>query len=242
MHSNTVIIIPARISSTRLNSKPLKLIGEKTMIEHVISQVKKTSLENILVATDSEIIAEISLKSGVNAVITDEKCQTGTDRVYDAICKIDSSKNFDYIVNVQGDMPFINPVTILNLIECLWKTNSDIVTPVVKVGKDGINSESNVKVISTIDNKALYFSRSQIPYKADEFLYHVGIYGFKKESLKKFVHLPVGNLEKIENLEQLRALENGMSIELSHAQTIPISIDTNEDLEKAIKYYNNFLK
>lgn len=239
MHNKTIIIIPSRIGSSRLNNKPLAMIGEHTMIEHVIRKVKETSFENILVATDDQKIVDIVKKTRADAILTDEKCVTGTDRVYDALSRHPKGEEFEYIVNVQGDMPFINPKTIINLLECLWKTEADIVTPVVKVHKSKMESDSNVKVISTKDNRALYFSRSQIPYKAQEFLYHVGIYGFKKESLKKFVHLPVGELESVENLEQLRALENGMSIELSHADTIPISVDTPDDLKHAIDHYNS---
>jgi len=239
MQKKTLVIIPSRIGSTRLAKKALVNIGDKTMVEHVALQVIASKLENIYVATDDNEIASTLKAHGINSIMTDPNCPSGTDRVYEAWQNLPNKDDFEYLINVQGDMPFVEPSIISTVAEVLWKSNCDIVTPVAKVGIEEARPESNVKVVSTLDNKALYFSRSLIPNGALEFLYHVGVYGYKASSLEKFVKLPMSFLEKSERLEQLRAIENGMSIEICEVDTIPISIDTDEDLQKALKYYHD---
>lgn len=239
MQKKTLVIIPARIGSTRLEKKALAKIGEKTMVEHVALQVQSTNLENIFVATDSKEIADVLKSHNINSIMTDSNCQSGTDRVYAAWQNLPNKDEFEYIINVQGDMPFIEPSIIYEVAKKLWVSKSDIVTPVVKVDIEEARPESNVKVVSTLNNQALYFSRSLIPNGAPEFLYHVGVYGYKASSLAKFVSLPASFLEKSERLEQLRALENGMKIEICYVESIPISIDTPADLEKALIYYDS---
>jgi 3-deoxy-manno-octulosonate cytidylyltransferase (CMP-KDO synthetase) len=233
----TLVIIPSRIGSTRLSQKPLVDIGGKTMIERVCDMVTKSGLSNIFVATDSHKIADSLDKIGIKSIMTDEGCNSGTDRTFAAWQNLGNKENYKYIINVQGDMPFVSPNIIREVAEKLWQTQADIITPVVKTDKATAEGESNVKVVSDIHNKALYFSRSMIPHSSENYLYHVGIYGFRAESLTKFVKLPISFLEKTERLEQLRALENGMTIEICYADTIPISIDTQEDLNKALEYY-----
>ncbi|MCC8371879.1 MAG: 3-deoxy-manno-octulosonate cytidylyltransferase [Rickettsia endosymbiont of Pseudomimeciton antennatum] len=240
MHSDVAIIIPSRLDSVRLPQKPLQLIGKLSIIEHVIKQVHLTKLKNVYVATDSEIIAKKVTDCDGQLIMTSQECQTGTDRVYEAFQAIAGNHNINYILNVQGDMPFIEPESIIKVIETLKSTDHDIMTPVVKVGVDGVNGDSNVKVIVDHNDKALYFSRSLIPHGAKEFLYHVGMYGFRKEALTKFINLPVSALELSEKLEQLRALQNNMSIGVCYVNNIPISVDTVEDLNKAIKFYQQF--
>jgi len=238
MKNKTLVIIPSRIGSTRLAKKPLLKIGNQTMIERVSIQTIASGLANIYVATDDIDIFNQLSECRINSIMTPSDCQSGTDRVYTAWQKLSNKNQFDYIINVQGDMPFVDPSIIQKVAEALWESKCDIVTPVVKVNTDDAISESNVKVVATLNNKALYFSRSLIPNGATEFLYHVGIYGYKAQSLEKFVNLPMTFLEKVERLEQLRALENGMSIEICYVDTMPISIDTPADLEKAQNYYN----
>ena len=235
----TLVIIPSRIGSTRLARKALVKIGEQTMVEHVSKRVIDSGLENIFVATDSLEIAEVLKNAGVETILTDSSCQTGTDRVYAAWKSLKNHNEFDYIINVQGDMPFVEPSIISEVARSLWESDCDIVTPVVKVGKMEAEGESNVMVVATKFNKALYFSRSMIPNSSEEYLYHVGVYGYKAAALEKFVNLEMSFLEKTERLEQLRALENDMSIGICYVDTIPISVDTIEDLEKAVNYYNN---
>lgn len=233
MYSDVVVIIPARISSTRLKNKPLQMIGNKTMIEHVVSKVSKISIAQVFVATDSEEIFSLVTSKGFAAIITDKNCLTGTDRVYEAFKKLPHSTAIKYVINVQGDMPFIDEAIILKIIEGLKTGPFDIMTSVVKVGKDIATASSNVKVVIDKNNKALYFSRSLVPSGASEFFYHVGIYGFKAPCLEQFVLLEQSENEKSENLEQLRALDNGMTIGVCYSHEIPISVDTKEDLVKA---------
>ncbi|WP_341763718.1 3-deoxy-manno-octulosonate cytidylyltransferase [Candidatus Tisiphia endosymbiont of Beris chalybata] len=237
MHSDVAIIIPSRLNSTRLTQKPLQLIGNITMIEHVLSQVQSTGLKNIFVATDSNEIAEKVTGHGGQFIFTPTGCTSGTDRVYEAFQLIPDNHNINYILNVQGDMPFIDPKIILSVIENLKSSTYDIMTPVTKVGLQLANSNSNVKVITDNNNRALYFSRSVIPYGANEFLYHIGVYGFRKKALGQFVKLPSSSLEQSENLEQLRALENNMTIGVCYVNNIPISVDTEADLRQAIKFH-----
>jgi len=236
-HSDVAIIIPSRISSTRLNQKPLQCIGSLTIIERVLGQVQKTGLDNIYVATDSKKIAFIVEKVGGKAILTDGDIITGTERCFAAFTQIPNNTTIDYIINVQGDMPFIEPESILKIIEELKKNDDDIVTPVVRVNKKDVEAVSNVAVVVNLRGKAMYFSRNLIPHGADEFLYHVGMYGFRRASLERFVSLPPTLLEKSERLEQLRALEHGMTIGTCLVQNVPISVDTEEDLEKAVGHY-----
>jgi 3-deoxy-manno-octulosonate cytidylyltransferase (CMP-KDO synthetase) len=233
MYSDAVVIIPARIASTRLENKPLQMIGNKTMIEHVVSRVSRIEVAGVFVATDSEEIVSLVTSKGFSAIMTDKNCLTGTDRVYEAFKKLPHSTAIKYVINVQGDMPFIDEAIIPKIIEGLKTGRFDIMTSVLKVGKDIAGSPSNVKVVIDKNNKALYFSRSLVPSGASEFLYHVGIYGFKAPLLEKFVLLEQSENEKSENLEQLRALDNGMTIGVCYSNEIPISVDTKEDLAKA---------
>lgn len=239
MHEDVAIIIPSRLGSTRLLEKPLQLIGNRTMIEHVISSVMSAGIENTYVATDSKAIIDKVVSNGGKYIFVDDECNTGTDRVYKAFLKIPGAEKINYVLNVQGDMPFVKPQVIIDVIERLKNSNYDILTPVVKVGLDVVAGDSNVKVVVGSNERALYFSRSLIPYGAKEFLYHVGIYGFRKASLDAFVKLPQSDLEKSEKLEQLRALENNMQIGVCYTDEIPISVDTSEDLNKAIEFYYN---
>lgn len=241
MHEDVAIIIPSRLGSQRLDKKPLQIIGNKTMIEWMTARIRETGIDNIFVATDSELIAEKVTSCGGQYIMTPESCSSGTDRVYEAFKTLDQNQ-FKYIVNVQGDMPFIDPKTILTLIESLKTSSYEIVTPVAKVNRSIADSSSNVKVVIDNFDKALYFSRSIIPSEGKEFWYHVGVYGFQCNALQKFVMLPQSNLEISERLEQLRAIENGMSIGVCYTDDIPISVDTQDDLNQAIDFYNNFVK
>lgn len=235
MHSDFVVIIPARINSTRLKNKPLQLIDNYSIIEHMILNLQG-SIPNIYIATDSEIIANKVTHYDVKCIMTDPNCPSGSDRVYEAFQLISKTQQFNYIINIQGDMPFLSSASIFKVIEDLKKNIYGIVTPVVKVGIDLADSESNVKVVVDRHNKALYFSRSLIPYGAKEFLYHVGIYGFTSSALKQFITLPQSDLEIYENLEQLRAIANQIPIGVCYIDDIPISIDTPNDLKKAIAF------
>ncbi len=239
MHSDVAIIIPSKLNSVRLYHKPLQLIGNISLIEHVVQQVQLTGLKNIFVALDDQSIADKIAHYDCKAIFTTDNCRCGTDGVYEAFKAIQKDNNFNYIVNVQGDMPFIEPESIITIINNMKSTNCDIVTAAVKVDINiaNSNSNSNVKVVVDNHDRALYFSRSIIPFGAREFLYHVGIYGFHKKSLIKFMNLPHSSLELSEKLEQLRALQNNMQIKICYVDNIPISVDTKEDLYKAIEFH-----
>lgn len=237
-YSDVVIIVPSRIGSTRLPKKALAKIGNKTLIEHVVLRIKSEFKGNLYVATDSEEIANLVKKSDAIAIMTDEDCQTGSDRIFQAFKTIPHNDKIKYVINIQGDMPFVDLHVVGQIITMLKTEDYDIVTSGVKVGKDVAQAESNVKIVVDKYGKALYFSRSMIPHGGEEFLYHVGIYGFKIEALEKFIKLERSKYEVCEKLEQLRALENGMKIGVCISSEIPISVDTREDLEKANLYYS----
>lgn len=236
MHSDVAIIIPSRIGSTRLPRKALAKIGEFSMIEHVIHSLGDSSLGDIYVATDDQEIFDIVKKTKAIPVMTDPGCPTGSERVSQALTKIPGHEKIKYIINVQGDMPFVKSSVIRGIIDGLKKGQATMMTAVAKIDEETASSDSNVKVVVDKANLAMYFSRSMIPHGAKEFLYHVGIYGFTRDTLEKFVSLPQSDCEKIEKLEQLRALENGIKIGIVFSDEIPISVDTPEDLEKARQY------
>lgn len=238
MNNNILIIIPARGGSTRLPRKPLKMIGDKTLIEHVYSRCNNFSNCEIVVATDDQEILKHVEDFGGKAVMTKSTHQSGTDRVKEAADLIDPEQKFQYVINVQGDLPFILPETIEALIKELPSSNFDILTPISEVKPEQIDSASCVSAAVTSSGQALYFSRSNIPHNAETYNYHIGLYGFKRAALNKFVSLPVSDLEKTESLEQLRALENNMTIGVVKAYEVPISVDTEQDLQDAIDYYN----
>lgn len=239
-YDDVALVIPSRIGSTRLARKALEKIGDKTMIEHVVDRALESGLTNIFVATDSDEIAEKVHK--VNVIMTPSDLPSGTDRVYAAVAQLD--RRFEYVINLQGDMPFIDPRIITQIAQESRVNEFDITTPVVKFNATDTNakidffSPANVlAVASESTGRALYFSRMAIPYSADYYLYHIGVYGYKRGSLERFVKLPVSHLEMRERLEQLRALENGLTIGVSVVENAPISVDTAEDLEDARQEY-----
>jgi 3-deoxy-manno-octulosonate cytidylyltransferase (CMP-KDO synthetase) len=241
MISDTVIIIPSRIGSTRLAEKPLKIIGNMTMIEHVVMRALESNSGDVFVATDSELIAEKVKSAGGTPIMVTEDLATGTDRVWEALKRIDPAKKIKYVVNLQGDLPLVNPQIIRTLVDTLKSSDADIVTPVIKEDTEHPNNPGNVKAIRGHQNKAIYFSRQHIPSNSDWYWYHIGIYGFKRDSLERFVNLPQSHTELMEKLEQLRAIENGMTIELCEATENAVSVDTQSDLDKVITQYNEKL-
>ena len=238
MIPKTIIIIPSRIGSTRLPEKPLKMIGQYTMIEHVVHKALESECGEVFVATDSWVIAEKASIAGAVPIIVTKDVQTGTDRVWEALKEIEKAMSVEYIINLQGDLPLVSPKIIFKIFEVLRKTKADIVTPVIKEYIDSANNPSNVKAIKAVDNSALYFSRNMIPYGADWYWHHIGIYGFKREALKRFVKLPQSHTEIVEKLEQLRALENGMTIELCEVNENVVSVDTSQDLQLVRNLYD----
>ena len=235
----TVIIIPARLGSTRLARKPLADINGTPMIVRCLQCVEAANVAPIYVATDSEEIKAVVEAHGGKVVMTDPALPSGTDRAYAAVQAI--GENFDVVINVQGDQPILYKENIAGLLPAL--EGADISTPVALMpdARD-FEKSSVVKAVVAQDGRALWFTRGQTPFSWDEnpdksYYQHIGIYAYKYESLKRFVSLPPSPLELRERLEQLRALENGMTIKVAvvSADQIPHAVDTADDLERARK-------
>ncbi|MEO2066133.1 MAG: 3-deoxy-manno-octulosonate cytidylyltransferase [Desulfurobacteriaceae bacterium] len=233
---DAVVVIPARLGSTRLPNKPLIPVAGVPLIVRTVRAVKAFA-PNVIVATDSHKVKELVNREGVEAVITPSDLPSGTDRVYEAVKDLP----YPFIVNVQGDEPFVEEGHVLPLYRalkegCLFST---VATPFRDLKE--VENPNRVKVVLDKEFNAIYFSRSPIPFiregdrKPEHYLKHVGIYGFRKEALEMFVNWPVGRLEGLEKLEQLRILENGYKIRVSVVEREPLGIDTPEDLEKAEK-------
>lgn len=231
-----IIIIPSRLESTRLPKKALKLINGKPMIWHVWSNATKANIAPVIVATDSKEIQDIITKNDGNAIITNKEHTSGSDRVYEALTKYDAEENYNIVVNLQGDMPFFDPNILKKLLSKVG--NEDIATLVCEANPSEIINPNVVKAVISWDDKrkdlgsALYFSRSSVPYNAEFYWHHIGVYAWKRNSLKNFISLAPSQLELTEKLEQLRALENGMIIKAVKVDENPIGVDTQNDLNR----------
>ena len=236
MKKKVIIIIPARLASTRLPNKPLAMIEGKTMIQRVYEQALKANLGEVIIATDGEKIANEIKKFGGKYILTNPDLQSGTDRIYSAYKLL--KQDFDIIVNVQGDLPNIDPNVISECVNLALENDCDIATVASKISDiSEINNPNVVKIALAQNGFALYFSRSPIPFSKninDDYFHHIGIYAYKKNALEKFINLTPSPLEKRESLEQLRALENGMKIAVKIVNAHPLSVDTQEDLDKVI--------
>lgn len=238
-------IIPARYASSRFPGKSLADIGGKSMIQRVYEQAKKSSrLSMVTVATDAENIYNHVKSFGGDVCLTRNDHPSGTDRCYEALRL--QPQAYDYVINIQGDEPFIKPEQIDLLIDTL-DGSVEIATLIKKIETaDQLANPSVVKTVVAQNKKALYFSRSPIPYvlntpmekwlSAAPFYEHVGLYAYRCDVLEKLVNLKVSLLEKSESLEQLRWLENGFSISVAETTTDTICIDTPEDLQRALEF------
>jgi len=239
---NVVAIIPARYHSTRLPGKPLADIGGKPMIQHVYETVRESeSVTDVIVATDDQRICDAVQKFGGTARMTSRDHATGTDRIAEAANGIDAS----IIINVQGDEPFITAQMVsVALQPLLDDPKLPMSTLMHEIAEEGFDDPNVVKVVADIRGNALYFSRSLIPFPRNRTGFrvfeHIGVYCYRRDFLTQFIAMEQTPLEKVESLEQLRALENGYRIavvEATDTQYIPISIDTAEDLERARQLY-----
>jgi 3-deoxy-manno-octulosonate cytidylyltransferase (CMP-KDO synthetase) len=237
----TAAIIPARYASSRFPGKPLIDIHGKTMIMRVYEQCIRANFTEVIIATDDERIQNEALKYNAKVIMTNPKHDNGTQRCAEAATILPA--NIQNIVNVQGDEPFIAIQTLNEIIACLESENYPIVS-FCKFIHDvrEINSENVVKVITDKDNKALYFSRSAIPFNRDKiepnyYKKHIGLYGFKRNILADLVNLPESKLELYEKLEQLRWLENGFAIKMLLTENESLAIDSPEDLDKILSIY-----
>jgi 3-deoxy-manno-octulosonate cytidylyltransferase (CMP-KDO synthetase) len=235
-------VIPSRFASTRFPGKPLIDIKGKTMIQRVFEQAKQCkSFADVIVATDDERIYNHVIEFGGKAMMTSEKHPSGTDRCAEVLSKID--QKYDAVVNVQGDEPFIQPEQLEQLIECFKNPKTQIATLVKKIDStDDLLNINLPKVIFNKEMKALYFSRLPIPgqklvdteewVKNHQYYRHIGLYGYRAQTLKEITLLPPSPLENIESLEQLRWLEAGYTITVSVTEFESIGIDTPNDLNK----------
>ncbi|MDP1724169.1 MAG: 3-deoxy-manno-octulosonate cytidylyltransferase [Alphaproteobacteria bacterium] len=240
---NPIILIPARLGATRLPNKPMADIVGKTMIEHVYRRGVESGLGPVYVATPDQEIIDVIKKMGGNAILTSINHQTGSDRIYEAIQKIDPDKKYNVIVNLQGDLPLIKPENLKKVVDpLLADAQVDIATIAAPITEASDKTNINVvKIALELSAKnpdigrGVYFSRSLIPQTPnddDVYYHHIGVYAFRREALERFMTLPVSLLEKRERLEQLRALASGMRIDVALVDQIPQSVDTQEDLDR----------
>ncbi len=233
--NNTAIIIPSRLDALRLPNKPLKLINNKEMILHVYEAAKKSNAGEVYVATPDQKIFDKVKSSGGNAVLTAQNHQTGTDRVFEVFKKT-LKESPKIIVNLQGDMPNIKPESIKQLIDYMWNGKCEIATLASTLLTHEVNDINVVKVYTKEKIEKLSFATAsnfdrKITTGHDDFTYHhIGIYGFTREALLKYVNLKRSKLELERNLEQMRALENKMTIHAGFVDSKPLSVDTEEDL------------
>jgi 3-deoxy-manno-octulosonate cytidylyltransferase (CMP-KDO synthetase) len=244
-----IIVIPARLDSSRLPKKVLLDLKGKTVIQRVYEQcLKVKNIDGVYIATDSTEIEGVCRSFTDHIILTKSSHQSGTDRIGEAVSGIDC----DIVVNVQGDEPFIDPNLIEELVHSFDHDQVSMASAMSKIEniKD-LQDPNVVKVVVDTQNNAIYFSRAPIPFPRDHqeiiysneelkkhnFFRHIGIYGYQKDFLAKYIKMEQTNLEKLEKLEQLRVIENGFKIKMIEAASSLIGIDTQEDYEEALKKY-----
>ena len=236
--ADVLIVIPARMAATRLPGKPLADIGGVPMIVHVLRRAQEAAVGPAVVATDSEAIAAAVAKAGGRALLTRADHASGSDRIYEALEQIDADAGAKIVVNLQGDLPTVSPAAIAAALAPLRDPAVDIATIAAEIVLPEERSDANVvKVVGTPVTpgrlRALYFTRATAPAGEGPLYHHIGIYAFRRAALGKFVKLPPSPLERREKLEQLRALEAGMRIDVALVDAVPLGVDTPADLEKA---------
>jgi len=240
---NIVAVIPARYAATRFPGKLMQMLGKKPVIRHVYDNTVATGLfKDVLIVTDSDIIYKEIVQNGGHAIMSKKEHESGSDRIAEAVAEMPAPAgtegNVDIIVNVQGDEPFIRKEPLQKLVYLFNDPDVQVASLMRKISKEEAENPNNVKVVTDRSGYALYFSRSIIPYQRSErtdtgYFLHVGVYAYKKDVLMNFTKWPQSTLEKIEKLEQLRYLENGIKIKMAETDYNNIAIDTPEDLEKA---------
>lgn len=236
--ADVLILIPARMASHRLPGKPLADIAGEPMIVHVMRRAQAAQLGPVVIATDSEAIAACVEKAGGRAVMTRADHASGSDRIFEALAAADPERRAGIIVNVQGDLPTIAPADIAAAIVPLADPAVDIATLAAEISRpDEATNPNVVKVVGTPIGerrlRALYFTRATAPAGEGPLYHHIGLYAFRREALTRFVGLAPSPLERREKLEQLRALEAGMRIDVALVDSAPLGVDTPEDLDRA---------
>ena len=234
----TLVLIPARMASTRLPGKPLADIAGLPMIVQVARRAAAADVGRVVVAVDDQAVFDAVVAAGFEAVMTRVDHQSGSDRIYEALTKSDPDGHAEIVINVQGDLPTIDPQTIRAALRPLENAETDIATLTTEIRDEHEKTNPNVvKVVgSPIDEnrlRALYFTRATAPHGNGPLYHHIGLYAYRRKALEAFVALKPSTLEKRESLEQLRALEAGMRIDVEVVDTVPLGVDTPADLEKA---------
>ena len=236
--AEVLIVIPARMGATRLPRKPLADIAGAPMIVHVLRRAEAAAVGPVVVATDSPEVEAAVRKAGGQAVMTRADHASGSDRVFEALHKADPGQSAKIVVNVQGDLPTLAPSTIAVAVALLADGVVDIATAAAEITRSEERGDTGVvKVVGTPVGpsrlRALYFTRATAPHGEGPLYHHIGLYAFRRAALERFVRLPPSPLEKREKLEQLRALEAGMRIDVAIVDEAPLGVDTPEDLARA---------
>ena len=238
LSSMPIVVIPARLAATRLPGKPLARIAGQPMIVHVWRRAVEAAIGPVVVAAgDPAIVAAVEAAGG-RAVLTDPDLPSGSDRVCAALDRVDPDRRHDVVVNLQGDLPTLDPALIRRALDPLTEPQVDIATLVCRIADPAERERpSVVKAVVAWHGprlgRCLYFSRAAVPSGPGPLWHHIGLYAFRRAALARFVALPRGELEQRERLEQLRALEAGMRIDAAEVETVPLGVDTPEDLETA---------
>lgn len=233
-----LILIPARLAATRLPGKPLADIHGRPMIVHVAERAAASGLGRTAVATDSEEVLQAVRAHGFEAVMTRADHPSGSDRIHEALAALDPAGDVEFVVNVQGDLPTIDPAIIGAALEPLAEPEVQIATLGVEIVRE--EEKTNPNVVKIVGSplgdhrlRALYFTRATAPWGEGPLYHHVGLYAYRRAALERFVSLPASPLERREKLEQLRALEAGMRIDARIVDTVPLGVDTQDELERA---------
>lgn len=234
-----VVVIPARLAATRLPNKPLADINGVPMIVQVWRRAVDAGIGPVVVAAAEQEIADAVAAHGGTAVLTDPDHPSGSDRVWEALQKIDPEGRYGAVVNVQGDLPTLDPQIVRAVFQPLENPDVDLSTLVAEIAVE--EERTNPNVVKAVVGfaagarvgRALYFTRATAPWGEGPHYHHIGLYAYKREALRRFVSMPQGVLEKREKLEQLRALEAGMRIDCALVDTVPLGVDTPADLDRA---------
>ena len=236
--TRNLVLIPARMASSRLPGKPLIDIGGKPMIVHVLQRAQEACVGRVAVATDTPEIASVVASHGGEVVMTRSDHPSGSDRIFEAMQKLDPAGEAEVVINLQGDFPTILPQNIRDVLPPLRDSAVDIATLAAEIHTE--EESLNPNVVKAIGSpvggrrmRALYFTRATAPHGDGPRYHHIGLYAYRRAALERFVRLPPSPLERQERLEQLRALEGGMRIDVTIVDTVPRGVDTPDDLETA---------
>jgi 3-deoxy-manno-octulosonate cytidylyltransferase (CMP-KDO synthetase) len=235
---DAIVLVPARMASTRLPGKPLADIAGKPMVVHVVERAREANVGPVWVATDAPEIAAAVKAAGANAVMTDSRHRSGSDRIFEALSRIDPERRASTVVNVQGDLPTLAPETIRAALALLTDPAVEIGTVAAEISEAGERDNPNVvKIVGSPVNerrlRALYFTRATAPAGRGPLYHHIGLYTYRRAALERFIRLPQSILERRESLEQLRALEAGIRIDVAIVDAVPLGVDTPADLARA---------